>query len=321
MAITASQVKELRERTGAGMMDCKKALTECDGDITKAIDWLREKGIAKAAKKESRIAAEGLSYAFSDGNKAIILEVNCETDFVARNEEFKNLVSNIASALLNSETDFVAKNESFLKLLDTTVNVILENSPANNEEALALVVDGKTLNDLFIEAVATIGEKITLRRFEILEKNDEDTFGIYMHNNGAISVALILKNSSDAEVAKHMAMQVASMNPSYVSRADMPADVVDHERAIQTEIVKNDEKFAGKPEKVIMGAIEGKVSKALQDMSLVDQIYFLDPSKKCGQYLKENNTEVTKFVRYLVGEGLEKREENFAEEVAKQMAK
>lgn len=296
MAITASQVKELRERTGAGMMDCKKALTECDGDITKAIDWLREKGIAKAAKKESRIAAEGLSKVVACGNKACLVEIN-------------------------TETDFVAKNESFLKLLDTTVNVILENSPANNEEALALAVDGKTLNDLFIEAVATIGEKITLRRFEILEKNDEDTFGIYMHNNGAISVALILKNSSDAEVAKHMAMQVASMNPSYVSRADMPADVVDHERAIQTEIVKNDEKFAGKPEKVIMGAIEGKVSKALQDMSLVDQIYFLDPSKKCGQYLKENNTEVTKFVRYLVGEGLEKREENFAEEVAKQMAK
>lgn len=296
MAITASQVKELRERTGAGMMDCKKALTECDGDITKAIDWLREKGIAKAAKKESRIAAEGLSKVVACGNKACLVEIN-------------------------TETDFVAKNESFLKLLDTTVNVILENSPANNEEALALAVDGKTLNDLFIEAVATIGEKITLRRFEILEKSDEDTFGIYMHNNGAISVALILKNSSDAEVAKHMAMQVASMNPSYVSRADMPADVVDHERAIQTEIVKNDEKFAGKPEKVIMGAIEGKVSKALQDMSLVDQIYFLDPSKKCGQYLKENNTEVTKFVRYLVGEGLEKREENFAEEVAKQMAK
>ncbi|MGN1053715.1 MAG: translation elongation factor Ts, partial [Erysipelotrichaceae bacterium] len=271
MAITASQVKELRERTGAGMMDCKKALTECDGDITKAIDWLREKGIAKAAKKESRIAAEGLSKVVACGNKACLVEIN-------------------------TETDFVAKNESFLKLLDTTVNVILENSPANNEEALALAVDGKTLNDLFIEAVATIGEKITLRRFEILEKNDEDTFGIYMHNNGAISVALILKNSSDAEVAKHMAMQVASMNPSYVSRADMPADVVDHERAIQTEIVKNDEKFAGKPEKVIMGAIEGKVSKALQDMSLVDQIYFLDPSKKCGQYLKENNTEVTKFV-------------------------
>ena len=296
--VTAQLVKELREKTGAGMMDCKKVLMETNGDMERAAELLREKGITKAAKKSDRIAAEGLVYCYlSDDKKVgVVLEVN-------------------------AETDFVAKNESFLKLLDTTVNVILENSPANNEEALALAVDGKTLNDLFIEAVATIGEKITLRRFEILEKNDEDTFGIYMHNNGAISVALILKNSSDAEVAKHMAMQVASMNPSYVSRADMPADVVDHERAIQTEIVKNDEKFAGKPEKVIMGAIEGKVSKALQDMSLVDQIYFLDPSKKCGQYLKENNTEVTKFVRYLVGEGLEKREENFAEEVAKQMAK
>lgn len=296
MAITAAQVKELRERSGAGMMDCKKALTECDGDIAKAIDWLREKGIAKAAKKESRIAAEGLSKVIAEGNKACLVEIN-------------------------TETDFVAKNEGFLSLLDTTVRTILNSDVKTNEEALALVVDGKTLNDLFVEAVATIGEKITLRRFEVIEKTDADTFGIYMHNGGAISVALVLKDSQDAEVAKHMAMQIASMAPSYISRNEMPADVVEHERSIQTEIVKNDEKFAGKPEKVIMGAIEGKVSKALQDMSLVDQIYFLDPSMKCGQYLKQNNTEVSKFVRYHVGEGLEKREENFAEEVAKQIAK
>ena len=294
MAITAQQVKDLRERTGAGMMDCKKALTECDGDIEKAIDWLREKGIAKAAKKESRIAAEGLSKVVTNGNKACVVEIN-------------------------TETDFVSKNDHFLKLLDTTANTILNSDAKTNEEALALTVDGKTLNDLFIEAISTIGEKITLRRFTILEKGDSDTFGTYMHNGGSISVCLVLKGSSDEEVAKHMAMQIASMAPTYVSRNDMPEDVVAHERQIQTEIVKNDPALASKPEKVLAGIIEGKVSKNLQDMCLVDQVYFLEPDKKCGQYLKEHNTEVTTFVRYLVGEGLEKREENFAEEVAKQI--
>ncbi len=294
MAITAQQVKDLRERTGAGMMDCKNALTACDGDIDKAIDWLREKGIAKAAKKESRIAAEGLSKAIVKGDRACVVEIN-------------------------TETDFVSKNENFLSLLDTTANTILDGAPKDLEEALALTVDGKTLNDLFIEAIATIGEKITLRRFHILEKEAGDSFGLYMHNGGQISVILVLKGSEDAEVAKHMAMQVASMAPSYVSRADMPQDIVDHERAIQTEIVKNDDKLANKPEKVLAGIIEGKVSKTLQEMCLVDQVYFLEPDKKCGQYLKEHGTSVSEFVRYLVGEGLEKREENFAEEVAKQI--
>ena len=294
MAITASAVKELRERTGAGMMDCKKALTECDGDMDKAIDWLREKGIANAAKKESRIAAEGLSKVIADGNYACLVEVN-------------------------TETDFVAKNDHFLNLLDLTCKLILAERPSDMDAALALVSNGKTLNDLYVEAIATIGEKITLRRFAILEKGDNDVFGIYMHNGGQISVACVLENSKDEQVAKYMAMQIASMAPQYISRDDMPQDVVDHERQIQTEIVKNDEKFVGKPEKVVLGAIEGKVSKALQDMCLVDQIYFLDPNKKCGQFLKENNTSVKAFVRYLVGEGIEKRQENFADEVAKQM--
>lgn len=292
MAITAAQVKELRERTGAGMMDCKKALTECEGDIAKAIDWLREKGIAKAAKKESRIAAEGLSRVLVDGNRACLVEVN-------------------------TETDFVAKNESFLKLLDLATSTILHSNATTVEEALALEVEGRTLNDLFVEAVATIGEKITLRRFNVLEKTDADTFGAYMHNGGQISVALILKNSSSEEVAKHMAMQIASMAPQYVSRNEMPSDVVEHERSIQVKIVSEDEALSKKPENVLKGIIEGRVSKSLQDMCLVDQIYFLDPGMKCGQYLKANNTEVSTFVRYLVGEGLEKREENFAEEVAK----
>ena len=295
MAITAKDVKELRERTGAGMLDCKKALTECEGDVEKAIDWLREKGIAKAAKKESRIAAEGLSKVIAEGNTACLVEVN-------------------------TETDFVAKNEQFLTLLDLTCDLILKNKPASLDEALALVVDGKTLNDLYVDAVATIGEKITLRRFEILEKTDNDVFGIYMHNGGQHSVACVLTNSSDATLAKYMAMQIASMSPQYISRDEMPVEVVEHERQIQTEIVRGDEKFAGKPEKVIEGAIEGKVSKSLQDMCLVDQLYILDSNKKCGQLLKENNTSVSRFTHYLVGEGIEKRQENFADEVAKQMA-
>ena len=294
MAITAAQVKDLREKTGAGMMDCKNALQASDGDMEKAIDWLREKGIAKSVKKAGRIAAEGLTKIVIDGNKACLVEIN-------------------------SETDFVAKNDQFLKLLDNVTNTIIKASPANNDEALALNFDGKTLNDLFIEATATIGEKIVLRRFEIITKNDDEIFGDYVHNGGAKTAVCVLKGG-DADFAHHIAMQIASMTPSYVSSADLPSDVVEHERQIQTEIVKNDEKFAGKPEQVLKGAIEGKVSKALKDMCLVDQEYFLDTSKKVAQVLKENNASVIKFVRYEVGEGLEKREDNFAEEVAKQMA-
>ena len=295
MQITASLVKELREMTGAGMRDCKNALVECDGDKEKAVDWLRQKGIAKSAKKAGRIAAEGLSRVVTAGNKACIVEIN-------------------------SETDFVAKNEQFLELLDKTVNTILNSDVATNEEALALAVGEGTLNDLFINATATIGEKIVLRRFEIVKKEDEDVFGAYMHMGGKISALAVVKGGNE-EVANDIAMQVASMSPSYISMNDMPKDVVDHEKSIQTEIVKNDEKLAGKPEKVLEGIIAGRVSKSLQEISLVDQIYFRDQGKKVGKFLSENNAEVKKFVRYFVGEGIEKRHEDFAEEVAKQMGK
>jgi len=293
MAVTAAQVKELREKTGAGMMDCKNALAASDGDMEKAIDWLREKGIAKSIKKASRIAAEGLSKVLIDGNKAVIVEIN-------------------------SETDFVAKNEQFLALLDTTAKTILAGNPADNEAALALPVNGGTLNDEFVNATATIGEKIVLRRFAVVEKTDDQLFGEYTHMGGAKTALVLMKGGND-ELAHYMAMQVASMSPSYVSAADMPADIVEHERKVQTEIVRNDEKFAGKPEQVINGAIEGKVSKALKEMCLVDQEYFMDTAKKVSAVLKENGAEVLSFVRYAVGEGIEKREENFAEEVAKQM--
>ena len=293
MAVTAAQVKELREKTGAGMLDCKNALAASDGNMEKAIDWLREKGIAKSVKKANRIAAEGLSKVVIDGNKAIIVEVN-------------------------SETDFVAKNEQFLTLLDTVAKTILASNASTNEEALALVVDGKTLNDLFVEATATIGEKIVLRRFVTVSKNDDEIFGDYMHNGGAKSTIVVLKGSN-AELAHYIAMQIASMAPQYVSSADLPTEVVEHERAIQTEIVKNDPKNASKPAQIVEKMVEGKVSKALKDMCLVDQEYFLDTNKKVSQVLKEANTSVVTFIRYEVGEGMEKRQENFAEEVAKQM--
>ena len=291
MAITAAQVKELRELTGAGMMDCKKALTECEGDTKKAIDWLREKGIAKAAKKEGRIAAEGLAKILIEGNKAVILEVN-------------------------SETDFVAKNDRFLALLDEAAKTIFNSNVKTVEEALALPTAEGTLNDSFIAAVAIIGEKITLRRFEIVEKNDDELFGSYTHQGGRIVAVTVVKGTADAQVAKNMAMQVASMNPTYVSRDEMPQEVVAHEREVQEGIMANDESLANKPEKVKAGIVEGRLSKALQDMCLVDQEYFLDSNLKCGQYLKENNAEVVKFVKYIVGEGIEKKQDDFAAEVA-----
>ncbi len=291
MAITAAQVKELRELTGAGMMDCKKALTECEGDIKKAIDWLREKGIAKAAKKEGRIAAEGLAKILIEGNKAVVLEVN-------------------------SETDFVAKNDRFLALLDEAAKTIFNSNAKTVEEALALPTAEGTLNDSFIAAVAIIGEKITLRRFEIVEKSDDELFGSYTHQGGRIVAVTVVKGTADAQVAKNMAMQVASMNPTYVSRNEMPQDVVAHEREVQEGIMANDPSLANKPEKVKAGIIEGRVSKSLQDMCLVDQEYFLDSNLKCGQYLKENNAEVVKFVKYIVGEGIEKKQDDFAAEVA-----
>lgn len=291
--ITAAQVKELRDKTGAGMMDCKKALTETDGDLAKAIDWLREKGISKAAKKADRVAAEGLTRAVVNGNRAVVFEVN-------------------------SETDFVAKNEQFLELLSVLSDVLVNSNVKNLEEALALDVNGKTVEALVVDATATIGEKITLRRVEVLEKTDAEVFGSYVHMGGKISVIAKLSATDDADVAKDMAMQVASMNPSYISRNHMPADFIEHERKIQTEIIKNDEALASKPEGVLKGILEGRLSKSLQDSSLVDQLFFKDQDKKVADVVKAAKTEVLAFVRYAVGEGIEKKADNFAEEVLNQ---
>jgi len=290
--ISASLVKELREKTGAGMMDCKKALEATEGDIAAAIDWLREKGIAKAAKKSDRIAAEGLTRLLVDGNRAVVVEVN-------------------------SETDFVAKNEQFLSLLETVAQTILAAAPATLEEALALPVNEATLNDLIVEATATIGEKISLRRFEIINKNDDDSFGAYMHNGGRISAVAVVKGNH-LDVAKDVAMQVASMSPTYISRNHMPSEVVEKERNFQWEIIKNDEAINSKPEKVLAGILEGRLSKSLQDMCLVDQIFFKNQDIKVGQYLKGVGSETVTFVRYAVGEGIEKKADNFVEEVMNQ---
>ena len=290
MAITAAQVKELREMTGAGMMDCKKALVECEGDFEAAKDWLRKKGISKAEKKEGRTAAEGLSRVKAEGNRAVVVEIN-------------------------SETDFVAKNEKFLALLDETVDVLMKNAPADLDAALALPTAEGTLNDAMINATAIIGEKIKLRRFEIVEKADDEIFGQYMHNGGQISALTVMKGG-DAQVAKEMAMQVASMSPSYVSRADLPAEVIEHERTIQEELLNQDPKNASKPEQVKAKIIEGRISKSLEEMCLVDQIFFLDQDKKVGVYLNEKKAECVRFVRFKVGEGIEKKESDFAAEVA-----
>lgn len=294
MAITAQDVKALREKTGAGMMDCKKALTECDGDIEKASEWLREKGIAKAAKKAGRIAAEGATRVAVDNNTAVIFEVN-------------------------SETDFVAKNEQFLALMDTIQNLLLENKPSTLEEAMAATADGKTLEELVTDATATIGEKITFRRFEVVEKTDADAFGAYIHMGGKISALAVLTGTNDTVVAKDVAMQVASMNPQYVSRENMPQEAIENERHVQMEILKNDPKLSNKPEKVLHGIVEGRLTKSLQEICLVDQVYFKEPDLKVGQYVKNHNASVKSFVRYAVGEGIEKRQENFAEEVMSQI--
>lgn len=292
MAIKASQVKELREKTGAGMMDCKKALTETEGDVAKAIDWLREKGIAKSAKKAGRIAAEGLTRVATDGNTGVVFEVN-------------------------SETDFVAKNEQFLHLLDVIEKAMLAAKPASTEEALAVETAEGTVNDLIVNATATIGEKISFRRVAVVEKADDEVFGSYMHMGGTISALAVVKG--DATVAKNIAMQVASMNPVYATEADIPADAFEHEKQLQMQMMKEDPKMAGKPEKVLENILKGKVKKHFKDQCLADQEFFLDTKKSVTQYLKEEKAEVKSFVRFQVGEGMEKKEEDFAAEVAAQM--
>ena len=295
MAISAKLVKELREKSGAGMMDCKKALEACDGDLEKAFDWLREKGIAKAAKKADRIAAEGLTAFYAEGNYATIVEVNSETDFVAKNQEFIDLVSGIAK-------------------------VIVANKPATMEEALACEMNGKTVEATVVDATAKIGEKLSFRRFELIEKTEGQAFGAYSHMGGKISALVLLTNASE-EVARDVAMHVAASAPQYIDRTEIPAEVLEREKEVLTTQALEENKTAAKPkpENIIIKMVEGRLNKNLSEMCLVDQSFIKDPDQKVGKYI--GNGKIEKMVRYLVGEGMEKREENFAEEVAAQMAK
>ena len=287
--ISASMVKELREASGAGMLDCKKALEATNGNMEEAINWLREKGISKAAKKASRIAAEGLALAKTEGNNAVLVEVNSETDFVAKNEEFKSLVNLLADTLLTNNVNTV-------------------------EEALELEVEGKTISQLITEKVATIGEKITLRRFACLSKNDSQVFGTYSHMGGKI-VTLTVMEGNDTELAKDIAMQAAAMRPLYLNRDEVPAEVVEKEREILTEQAKEE----GLDEKKLPMIVNGRVNKYYEEVCLVDQGFIKENKMKVSKYVESKNSSIVKFVRYEVGEGIEKREENFADEVMKQI--
>ncbi len=289
MNITASQVKELRDSTGAGMMDCKKALTESNGDMEAAIDYLREKGITKAAKKQDRIAAEGLSNIYVDGNKAVIIEVNSETDFVAKNSEFKELIDKIGNAILKSN----------VKELD---------------EALKLESDGTTVNDLIINATAKIGEKISLRRFNVIKKTDDEVFGSYIHMGGKISSLVVVKGNN-AEVAKDVSMQAAAMRPLYTNISSVPEEDVEHEKSVIKEQVINEGKKPEFAEKIV----EGRINKFFEETVLEEQSFIKDSSLKVKDYLASNNSSLISLNRYEVGEGMEKRNDNFEEEVMKQI--
>lgn len=287
--ITANMVKELREQTGAGMLDCKKALTETNGNMEEAITWLREKGISKAAKKQTRIAAEGLATAKINGNDAVLVEVNSETDFVAKNPEFVSLVDGIA-------------------------NVILDKKPANMEEAMKLELDGTSIEEAIVNKTATIGEKLSFRRFELVEKTDNQVFGTYSHMGGKI-VTLALLEGNDTEVAKDIAMQIAAMRPLYLDRDSVPEERIEKEREILTEQAENE----GLDSNKLPMIVNGRLNKFFEEICLVDQGFVKENKMKVSKYVESKNIKILSFVRYEVGEGMEKKEENFADEVAKQI--
>ena len=290
MEITASMVKELRETSGAGMMDCKKALSECNGNMEEAMNYLREKGIAKSAKKEARIAAEGLANIFVDGNKAVILEVNSETDFVSKNEEFVGMIETIGKTILNS-------------------------SAKTLEEAEALKInDEETIKDFIVAKVAKIGEKLTLRRFELVEKTNDEVFGAYLHMGGKIAALTVIKGANE-DVARDIAMQAAAMKPLYLNESEVPSEVIENERKVQKELAMNE----GKPADIAEKMVDGRIKKFLKDICLVDQAFIKDGDLSVNDYAKKNGGEILKMVRYEVGEGIEKRNENFAEEVMNQI--
>ena len=288
--ITAGLVKELREKTGAGMLDCKKALEANNGDINASIDWLREKGISKAAKKADRIAAEGVAAILTKGNKAVIIEVN-------------------------SETDFVAKNEKFISMVNTILETIIDSDAKKLEDVLKLSTQDGTIEELIVANTATIGEKLSLRRVEVIEKTDSEVFGDYIHMGGKIAVLTVIDGANES-VAKDVAMHAAAMKPLYVKSADVPTDVLDKEKEIMKEQLLNE----GKPADKIDNILVGKVKKYYEEVCLENQIFVKAENKETvEQFVKNNGGTITNMIRFEVGEGMQKREENFAEEVAKQM--
>ena len=295
--ITAQMVKELREKTSAGMLDCKKALAATDGNMEEAVTWLREEGIAKAVKKESAVAAEGLcSYRIS-GNKCVVFE-------------------------LNSQTDFVAQNEKFLNLLDKVGEILVSSNATNTEEALALDVDGKDLNTIILEASGVIGEKITLRRVGVIEKNSDEVFGAYKHMKGRIVTITVLAGNEDV-VAKDIAMHVAALNPKYISSEDIPADVIEKEREIILAAALNENANAPKPkpENIIAERIvPGRLEKNLKEICLLSQQFVKNPDQTVEAYVQGAKSKVVHFVRLEVGEGIERQVNDFAAEVAAQSA-
>ena len=289
MEVTASMVKELREQSGAGMMDWKKALAETNGNMDEAVNWLREKGIAKSAKKESRIAAEGLANIYVDGNKAVILEVNSETDFVSKNEEFRAMIDTIGGALLKSNVETV-------------------------EEAKELTTDEGTVGELIVNKTAKIGEKLSLRRFAIVNKNDDEFFGSYIHMGGKIAALTVVKGASE-EVSKDVAMQAAAMKPLYTFPSEVPADVIDNERTVLKEQAMNE----GKPAEIAEKMVEGRIKKFYKEICLSEQAFIKDGDLSVEKYVANNGGEIKSMIRYEVGEGMAKRNDNFAEEVMNQV--
>ncbi len=288
-AVTVELIKQLRDRTGAGLMDCKGALLANDGDLDKAGDWLREKGLAKAAKKASRIAAEGLAQTLAcpTCGKVVILEVNCETDFVAKGEPFHALV-------------------------DGTAEAILKNQPESLEAAKELTTP------LFTDGTVKMGEKLDLRRFEVLTPAEGQYIASYIHMGGKIAVAVVL-DKEDAEMGKALAMHIAANNPLYLSKNDIDPAALAHEKDVQLEMAKNDPKLAGKPAQMLEKIIEAKVNKVFAESVLLAQPFLLDDSKSVEQACGEKKINVVKYVRYQVGEGIEKRKDDFASEVMSQV--
>ncbi|MGE5456699.1 MAG: translation elongation factor Ts [Ignavibacteriales bacterium] len=285
--ISANLVKELREATGAGMLDCKKALEESNGNIEEAANWLREKGIAKAAKKADRIAAEGTAAILIKDNNAVIVEINSETDFVSKNDEFKGMVNVILKTIIN-------------------------NDPKTEEDVLKLNAGEFTIEQLIGNKTAMIGEKLSFRRFTKLTKKDNQEFGSYIHMGGKIAVLTLLENSN-SEVAKDVAMQAAAMKPSYIRIAEVPADVIEKERTILKEQAINE----GKQPEIAEKMVEGRIQKFYKEICLEEQPFIKNGDISIKQYVSETNGNIVNMIRYEVGQGLQKREDNFAEEVAK----